>query len=178
MAPAGAEHCAGCMLCLLMLRSSVDLNAQVAPPSYCCPLCMRPCASTYAPAVPAVPAGVGRACSACCVSCACFACGTVGRACSACCVSCACCACCACHCTLAGIWRAACCLVSVTWHIEPAVPAVHAAPAAPSCVCRDLAGGLVSSVIDLANFQAAPISLQGLSEGNVSMLQVGNQYRG
>jgi hypothetical protein len=38
---------------------------------------------------------------------------------------------------------------------------------------RDLAGGLLSSVIDLANFQAAPISLQGLSESNISMLQVG-----
>ena len=39
--------------------------------------------------------------------------------------------------------------------------------------CRDLAGGLLSSVIDLANFQAAPISLQGLSEANISMLQAG-----
>lgn len=36
---------------------------------------------------------------------------------------------------------------------------------------RDLAGGLLSSIIDLANFQAAPISLQGLSEANVNMLQ-------
>lgn len=29
----------------------------------------------------------------------------------------------------------------------------------------------MSSIIDLANFQAAPISLQGLSEANVNMLQ-------
>ncbi|KAL4443584.1 hypothetical protein ABPG75_011321 [Micractinium tetrahymenae] len=36
---------------------------------------------------------------------------------------------------------------------------------------RDLAGGLVGRVIDLANFQAAPISLQGLAENNLVMLQ-------
>ncbi|KAL4447306.1 hypothetical protein ABPG77_007339, partial [Micractinium sp. CCAP 211/92] len=36
---------------------------------------------------------------------------------------------------------------------------------------RDLAGGLVSRLIDLANFQAAPISLQGLSENNLVMMQ-------
>jgi hypothetical protein len=37
--------------------------------------------------------------------------------------------------------------------------------------CRDLTGGLLSSIIDLANFQAAPISLQGLSESDLNMLQ-------
>lgn len=42
----------------------------------------------------------------------------------------------------------------------------------PLPVCRDLAGGLVSRLIDLANFQAAPISLQGLSENNLVMMQV------
>ncbi|KAL4858517.1 Vacuolar protein sorting-associated protein 13C [Chlorella vulgaris] len=36
---------------------------------------------------------------------------------------------------------------------------------------RDLTGGLLSSIIDLANFQAAPISLQGLSESDLNMLQ-------
>lgn len=36
-----------------------------------------------------------------------------------------------------------------------------------------MAGGLMGRVIDLANFQAAPISLQGLNENNLVMLQVG-----
>lgn len=34
-----------------------------------------------------------------------------------------------------------------------------------------MAGGLLSSVIDLANFQAAPIGLQGLQEAHIAMLQ-------
>jgi hypothetical protein len=43
---------------------------------------------------------------------------------------------------------------------------------ASQSLCLQLRGDL-PSVIDLANFQAAPISLQGLSESNISMLQVG-----
>jgi hypothetical protein len=53
---------------------------------------------------------------------------------------------------------------------HPLGPCASFALTPPPC-CRDLAGGLLGSIIDLANFQAAPISLQGLSESNVVMLQ-------
>jgi hypothetical protein len=47
---------------------------------------------------------------------------------------------------------------------------------ATSWLCRDLAGGLLGSIIDLANFQAAPIALQGL-EADVNMLQARPRLR-
>lgn len=36
--------------------------------------------------------------------------------------------------------------------------------------CRYISGGLVSMMLDLANFTAAPITLRGLEERDISML--------
>lgn len=58
----------------------------------------------------------------------------------------------------------------LTWTApDVATPVRHT----PSTASRDLVGGLLSSVIDLANFQAAAISLQGIQEAGISMMQVG-----